>query len=391
MVTTTTIIGSGVVGVAQALYTALRGDRARVLDAATAAAGRGASVANSGYICPGLAADPPGLAAAARYCLLNGMRVQSPAPAGAPGWAARLALRPLAPGWPAERRRLERWAALSAEEWARFEGPPRGAVRLRRAGPHDDRRAELARRVPALCLDRVRGHLWCPGDTFVDPEAAVGRLRGRWPAGAVEHWPGTEVVGFRAADTHAPGRRRRVTHLRVAGGGADLPAGDRVVLAAGAGTPALLAALAALGDPLRLPPLLPLCGYSVDAERTDGGPPLTEVAISDLDRGATLAPLPAPRGAIRIAGFADLAAAPPPRWAEARQSQLEAALRALLPGVPLRVVRRWCGVRLATPTGAPLVGRVEPWENVFINAGHGRVGMTLSLGTARWLAAHMAA
>ena len=55
------------------------------------------------------------------------------------------------------------------------------------------------------------------------------------------------------------------------------------------------------------------------------------------------------------------------------------------------MVRKWCGVRLATPTGAPLVGRLAPWHNVYVNAGHGRVGMTLSLGTARWLSGQIMA
>ena len=120
----------------------------------------------------------------------------------------------------------------------------------------------------------------------------------------------------------------------------------------------------------------------MDVERLDGGPLLSEYAISDLDQGVTLSPLPSGRG-IRIAGFLDVATRPP--WIAERHRQLEHTVRHMFPDASLSVTRKWYGVRLATPTGVPLVGRLEPWHNVYVNAGHGRVGMTLSLGTARWL------
>ena len=380
---TTTIVGSGVVGVAQALFAAGRQHSVHLLDALPSV-GRAASLANSGYLCPSLAAAPPCLPAVLRYHARHGVRIQRPPPPGAGRWAAQMAWSATlgSVGWPDPQ--LAEWTARSADEWERLQGPPRGAVQLRRTGAHDGdsrRRRALSRLLPELSPDGVRGHVWCPGDSWVDPEQAVRTLAAQWPEEKVDYRPRTEVAGFRT-------RGRQVTHLRTkvlpSRVEDDVPV-DRVVLAAGAGTPALLALLAAQlprPPPCRWPRLLPLCGYSLDAQRTDGGPSPARFAISDLDQAVTVAPLP-PSG-VRIAGYLDVAATTPP-WTAERHDQLEDTLHTLFPDVPLRVVRRWHGFRLATATGSPWVGRVEPWDNVFINAGHGRVGMTLSLGTARWL------
>jgi D-amino-acid dehydrogenase len=50
----------------------------------------------------------------------------------------------------------------------------------------------------------------------------------------------------------------------------------------------------------------------------------------------------------------------------------------------------WTGLRPTTPAGPPYLGRVRRFENLWINAGHGQLGWTMSLGAAEILAQAMA-
>jgi D-amino-acid dehydrogenase len=44
----------------------------------------------------------------------------------------------------------------------------------------------------------------------------------------------------------------------------------------------------------------------------------------------------------------------------------------------------WAGLRPATPSGAPILG-ATPVPGLWLNAGHGALGFTLSFGSARIL------
>ena len=46
----------------------------------------------------------------------------------------------------------------------------------------------------------------------------------------------------------------------------------------------------------------------------------------------------------------------------------------------------WTGLRPSTPAGPPYLGRVRSAENLWINAGHGQLGWTMSLGSGEILA-----
>ena len=364
---TIAIVGAGVVGTAQALYAGLRHAGRRIVVLDPGGIGQAASLRNSGYLCPGLAAEPPDLASVLRYHARHRLRTHDIAPAQLGRWAAGAVL---AAGGRALRgdqdeglRQLRAWAERSGREWPRLLGgePPRGAVRLRRRGPAADLRP-LRRRLPALDLQGVRDFAWCPEDTFVDAETCVHALAQRWPPNVEWRPQAVRRLGMR-------GGRVQQLHLE----GAEPLAVAQVVLATGAGTAALLRPL--LRSP---PPLLPLCGYSLTVQYP--GPPPAAHAISDLDQAATLVPLS--RRRLRIAGYLDLAGVEPP-WAAQRHRQLEETLRRLFPEHPFEVLDRWHGIRIGTVSGIPLVGRVG--ENVYCNAGHGRVGMTLAPGTAAWL------
>ncbi|WP_043118813.1 FAD-dependent oxidoreductase, partial [Pseudacidovorax intermedius] len=52
----------------------------------------------------------------------------------------------------------------------------------------------------------------------------------------------------------------------------------------------------------------------------------------------------------------------------------------------------WAGLRPATPSGLPVVGRAgRAPANVLFNVGHGALGFTLAFGTARQVAHLLAA
>ena len=50
------------------------------------------------------------------------------------------------------------------------------------------------------------------------------------------------------------------------------------------------------------------------------------------------------------------------------------------------IVTQWAGLRPGTPEGIPYIGRVTPFENLWINAGHFRNGLTLAPAACQLLA-----
>jgi D-amino-acid dehydrogenase len=61
---------------------------------------------------------------------------------------------------------------------------------------------------------------------------------------------------------------------------------------------------------------------------------------------------------------------------------LEAAREVLGYAVIDGELRPWAGMRPATPSGRPIIGRT-PLANLFVNVGHGALGWTLAAGSAR--------
>ncbi|MDO8838541.1 MAG: D-amino acid dehydrogenase [Parvibaculum sp.] len=151
---------------------------------------------------------------------------------------------------------------------------------------------------------------------------------------------------------------------------------DAVVVAAGTGTAALL-------KPLGLRSwIYPVKGYSVTLPAPEGNAP--EVSITDEARKIVISRL---GNRLRAAGQAevggyDLTLEP------ARAASVLSALTSLLPqaGVAADAAEFWCGLRPMTPDGSPVIGRLEPFSNLFINSGHGTLGWTLGAGSGAALA-----
>ncbi|MBT9541192.1 glycine oxidase ThiO [Thiobacillus sp.] len=74
----------------------------------------------------------------------------------------------------------------------------------------------------------------------------------------------------------------------------------------------------------------------------------------------------------------------------ATRSRLHTAATELLPALAnVQPVQHWAGLRPGSPDNIPIIGRHPDFENVFINAGHFRYGVTLAPASAALLAALM--
>ncbi|MGA2655170.1 MAG: FAD-dependent oxidoreductase, partial [Gammaproteobacteria bacterium] len=48
------------------------------------------------------------------------------------------------------------------------------------------------------------------------------------------------------------------------------------------------------------------------------------------------------------------------------------------------IIAQWSGLRPYNPEGMPMIGRIEPYENLYINAGHFRNGLVLAPGSIEY-------
>ena len=96
---------------------------------------------------------------------------------------------------------------------------------------------------------------------------------------------------------------------------------------------------------------------------------------------------------LRVAGMAEIVGADT-RIPPERIRTLVAATQAVFPqcGQVFDAPEPWTGMRPATPTGLPIVGRVaRAPANVLFNTGHGALGFTLAFGSAGRIAAQLPA
>lgn len=154
---------------------------------------------------------------------------------------------------------------------------------------------------------------------------------------------------------------------------------DAVVLATGIGTRALLGPL---GHDV---PLYPLKGYSLTVPLAPDDTVAPRISVTDYERRIVYARV---GGVLRIAAMVDIgsnnADIDPARISLLKQQVLEA-----FPQLDLRQAIPWAGLRPATPTGKPLIGRSPAADNLWLNVGQGALGFTLSCGSAALLTAQM--
>jgi D-amino-acid dehydrogenase len=153
-----------------------------------------------------------------------------------------------------------------------------------------------------------------------------------------------------------------------------------VVLAAGTGSVEF-----ARQAGLRLP-ILPHKGYSITLPM-----PATAGLQRNVTDYAARVVFAALGDELRVAGFVEIGARDTHPETGAIRHLMRCAQR-LLPRLPLPrdagSVRSWAGLRPASPSGLPMIGR-GPRPGLWINAGHGTLGWTLACGSARLLAQQM--
>ena len=131
-------------------------------------------------------------------------------------------------------------------------------------------------------------------------------------------------------------------------------------------------------------PVYPLKGYSItlDVDSSPGAAP--RVSVTDSARKTVFARI---GSRLRVAGMAEIVGHDN-RIPEGRIDTLVAATKALFPHCSDFIeLAPWTGMRPATPTGVPIVGRVDGApDNMLFNTGHGALGFTLAFGSAAELA-----
>lgn len=227
--------------------------------------------------------------------------------------------------------------------------------------------AACRQQEPALAHDRapIAFGIWTPDEAVTDAQHLSQALA---TASGARWRMDTRVAGFvqRAGRVHA---------LRCvdAGGVEREIEADAFVVSAG---PAAAALLRPLGVQL---PIEPIKGYSVSLQAANAAR-APQVSVTDAARKLVYARL---GERVRIAGFAEL------RGADLRidprriQAMLQAATDTFPGAFQTDDPQPWAGLRPATPGSRPLIGRTRI-EGLWLNTGHGALGLTLACGSA-WL------
>lgn len=394
------VIGAGVVGVSSAYLLARSGHSVTLIDAEMAP-GRGASAANAGQLSwaygdamasPALLRHLPAIAAhrdpAFRIrlrldpdFLLWGLRFLANAPARR-WWENTSAILQLA-----EESRRE-MAMLLAETDLAFDYRVAGklhlypdAPSLAAARPTAERKRQMGldqrmlSRVEAEAVEpalrayqgEIVGAVYTPDDALGDAAAFCRQLTDLMVRrSAVSTAFGRRVVGF---EQHAG----RLSAIRFADC-EPLPV-DAAVVTAG---PLIRTLTSALPEARAIQPV---AGYSLTVPWTQGAP---RVSLTDVKRKLAFAAI---GDRFRVAGLADIVA-PGSGFAPDRFAILQQTARAVLPDCfgQAEWALRWSGERPMTPASHPIIAPSRKIRGVYVNAGHGMLGWTLALGSARRLA-----
>ena len=206
----------------------------------------------------------------------------------------------------------------------------------------------------------VMGGVWFPHESVMDPAQATQTLL----QDAIAH--GARLVPERVVGVDSRGQTVRAVRTQ----SRSLDA-DQFVIATGA----------ASRDTGRLfgvrVPIEPGYGWSVTLDDPSG---LLEHALMGVEDHVVISPLP---GRIRVTGGMRFGGRGGNQPRDDDIKALRAAAEVLVPQLrDLAVVSKWQGARPMTPSGLPIVRRVDA-RNLVIAAGHGPLGVTLAPSTVK--------
>lgn len=390
------IIGSGVIGLCAALYTARRGHRVTIIER-HGANRDGCSYGNAGMVTPShftpLAA--PGMVAKGLKWMWNPASPFWVKPSLNPDllrwgwqfWRASAASRvqraePLLRDMSLQSRAL--FEDLSAECGNEFGLTQRGLLMVCKTQKAFDHEAHVAERAHELGLQAtvldakqiaaldpdittdIAGGVHFPQDSHLVPQKFMRALDRLCASAGVEFIPSAEVIGF---VTDGAG----IKYLRTTAGefGA-----DEFVLCAGSWSTALAQQL-----DLRLP-MQAGKGYSLTLPKPRQLPRLcsilceARVAVTPMD------------GALRFGGTMEIAGLHERIDPRRVQGIIDSALRYLPAFKPedFAHITPWCGLRPCSPDGLPYIGRTSRWNNLTIATGHAMMGLSLGPATGKMVA-----
>lgn len=211
------------------------------------------------------------------------------------------------------------------------------------------------------------GGIYTPGECAADCARLCGALHGVLQARGVRFLLGAPLGAVRREGD-------RLVAVQVA---EEWVEADHFVAALGSGVAAFARQFGAYL------PVYPLKGYSLSFDLPNVPGLAPQVSVTDAQRKVVFARL---GQRLRVAGLAELAGHDT-RIEARRVAQLQKAAREVFPlACAGSDTQPWAGLRPATPTGVPMLGRVAGApDNLLFNAGHGALGFTLAAGSAQRL------
>ncbi|HWU63787.1 MAG TPA: FAD-dependent oxidoreductase [Ensifer sp.] len=394
------VIGAGVVGVSTAYVLARRGYRVTLIDAADAP-GTGASAGNAAQLswAYGDAMASPALIRNLPRIMLGrdpAFRIAWQADPDFLIWGLRFLANATPRRWWANTSAILDLAAVSRQELATLLRETGIAFDYRLAGKlhlYNDAASFVAARATvdrknALGLDQrmlsredaediepalrhyqseIAGAVYTPGDALGDAAAYCRALTNYLVREyAVTTLLAHRVCGFRTVK----GRLRAIRFLD-----RDEFAVDLAVLAAGPGAPVLAREVPEARA------IRPVRGYSLTIPLAEG---LPRVSLTDVKRKLAFAAI---GDRFRVAGLADITAVGA-GFDRKRFGALRTAASSVLPEFQVAssddVI--WSGERPTTPSSQPIICASRRTRGLYMNIGHGMLGWTLALGSARKMA-----
>ncbi|CAN5665497.1 D-amino acid dehydrogenase [soil metagenome] len=227
--------------------------------------------------------------------------------------------------------------------------------------------ARCAEIEPALAAyaPTVAGGVWTADECVIDPLRLTRSMTARLQADGHAVMFNCPVLSLIVHGSRVCGVRTAVGEMQA----------DAVVVCAGVDINRLIAGLSP-----RLP-VYPIKGYSVTLDMLDAAA-APSVSVTDAQRKLVFARL---GNRVRVAGRAELVGYGTTISARAIDELLD-GMRTVFPAARWAPdVHPWAGLRPATPTGLPICGATKT-AGLFVNAGHGALGLTLAAGTARRVA-----
>ena len=233
--------------------------------------------------------------------------------------------------------------------------------------------AEVARLEPALAAyaPRMAGAVHTPSESAVDCRKLCEQLAERLQERGVQFQYGTEVQSFDVQGGSVQALQSSRGQINA----------DHFVLASGWQSAEQARQLGASI------PVYPLKGYSItlDAAATPEAAP--QISVTDTARKVVFART---GERLRVAGMVEIVGRDT-RLNPARIESLKRSTREVFPHLPIGgEVQPWTGMRPATPKGLPITGRQKGApSNLWMQTGHGALGLTLAFGSATELLRQM--